>query len=252
MSEARDPVWLVVVAAGKGERLGGDGPKGFRALAGHPLFAYAVESAAASGASSRVLVVADPERGWLACQELSEASRRILHGVCHGGAERHDSVREGLRVVRAAVGATKRGVADPVVLVHDAARPFAPPELFRRMAEACARGPAVCVRAIADTVKQVEGGVVRATLARAGLALAQTPQGARLSLLERAHDHAPPAGVTDNAMLLEALGEPVAAVPGADMNFKVTTAEDWRMAEAWVRAGGAPWMDPVASPRSAD
>jgi len=252
MSEAREPVWLVVLAAGRGERLGGEAPKGFRALAGRPLFAYAVESAAASGAVSRILLVADPEPAWSACTELSEASRRILHGVCHGGAERHDSVREGLRVVRAAVRASKRSAPDPVVVVHDAARPFAPPELFRRMAEACARGPALCVRAVADTVKQVEDGVVRGTLARGGLALAQTPQGARLSLLERAHDHAPPQGVTDDAMLLEALGEPVAAVPGADMNFKVTTPEDWRMAEAWVRAGGAPWMDAVASHKSGD
>src|SRR5262249_36048985 len=131
---------------------------------------------------------------------------------------------------------------DPVVLVHDAARPFAPPDLFRRMAEAAARGPCVCVRPIADTVKEVEGGFVRRSIPRGGLALAQTPQGARLSLLERAHDAAPAQGVTDDAMLLESLGEPVAAIPGADMNFKITTADDLRMADAWVRAGGAPWM----------
>ena len=190
---------------------------------------------------TRVLLVAHPEIGWEAASRLSQASRRLLHGVVCGGEERHDSVREGLHAVRVAVDAAG-DAADPVVLVHDAARPFAPPDLFIRMAEACARGPAVCVRPIADTVKEVEGGVVTRSLARERLVVAQTPQGARLSLLERAHENAPAQGVTDDAMLLEALGAPVAAVPGADANFKITTPEDFRLAEAWARSGGAPWM----------
>jgi 2-C-methyl-D-erythritol 4-phosphate cytidylyltransferase len=131
------------------------------------------------------------------------------------------------------------------VLVHDAARPFAPPELFARMADACARGPAVAVRAVSDTVKEVDGSVVRKTLDRARLVLAQTPQGARLSLLERAHEGMPGTDATDDAALLEALGAPVTAVPGAEANFKITSPQDFRLAEAWVRAGGAPWMDPA-------
>jgi 2-C-methyl-D-erythritol 4-phosphate cytidylyltransferase len=252
MSEARDPVWLIVVAAGKGERLGAEEPKALRDLAGRALFTYCVEAAARSGAIARVLLVADPVRAWPAASQLSEASLRILHGVCRGGAERHDSAREGLRVVRAAVDASTRAARDPVVLIHDAARPFAPPDLFARMAEAAARGPAVCVRAIADTVKEVEGGLVRRSHARESLALAQTPQGARLSLLERAHDAAPAQGVTDDAMLLESLGEPVQAVPGADMNFKITTPDDFRMAEVWVRAGGTPWMPQAAARTSGE
>ena len=252
MSEARDPVWLIVVAAGKGERLGADEPKAFRDLCGAPIFAYGLESAARSSAVTRILLVADPARAWPATAQLSEDCRRLLHGACQGGAERHDSVREGLRVVRAAVAATRAGAHDPVVLVHDAARPFAPPDLFLRMAEAAARGPAVCVRPVADTVKEVEGGLVRRSLARESLALAQTPQGARLSLLEKAHDQDPGEGVTDDAMLLESLGMAVQAVPGADMNFKITTPDDFRMAEAWVKAGGAPWMPPSAAYPSED
>jgi 2-C-methyl-D-erythritol 4-phosphate cytidylyltransferase len=252
MSEARDSVWLIVVAAGKGERLGTEEPKAFRDLCGAPLFFYSVESAAASEAITRILLVADPALAWPLTARLSEPCRRLLHGVCQGGAERHDSVREGVRVVRAAVNAGHGGGHDPVVLVHDAARPFAPPELFARMALAASWGPAVCVRAIADTVKEVEGNVVRRSLARENLALAQTPQGARLSLLERAHDQTAPPGVTDDAMLLEALGEPVQAVAGADMNFKITTPDDFRMAEAWARAGGAPWMARPAVRASGD
>lgn len=243
MSEARDPVWLIVVAAGKGERLGPGEPKAFREISGSPVFSLSLESAAASGAITRILLVADPTLAWPLCEKLSQRCQRLLHGVCRGGVERHDSVREGLRVVRAAVSASKEPWGDPVVLVHDAARPFAPPDLFARMAEAAARGPAVCVKPIADTVKEVEHGVVRRSVARENLALAQTPQGARLSLLERAHDAAPAQGVTDDAMLLELLGEPVQAVPGADMNFKITTPDDFLLAEAWVSRGGAPWLE---------
>jgi 2-C-methyl-D-erythritol 4-phosphate cytidylyltransferase len=252
MSEARETVWLIVVAAGRGERLGTSEPKAFRDLRGAPLFAYGLESAAACGSVTRILLVADPALAWPLTGNLSENCRRLLHGVCQGGAERHDSVREGLRVVRAAVNAAKSAARDPVVLIHDAARPFAPPDLFARMAQAAARGPAVCVRGIADTVKEVEGGFVRRTVARENLALAQTPQGARLSLLERAHDQAEAEGVTDDAMLLEALGEPVQAVPGADRNFKITTPDDYDMAEAWVRAGGVSWMAQAAARASED
>src|SRR5262249_448020 len=136
MSEARDPVWLIVVAAGKGERLGPGpgGPKALRDLAGFPAFSFSLESAAACGAIKRILLVGDPEVAWPLCEKLSESCRRLLHGVCRGGAERHDSVREGLSVVRAAMKASSAVARDPVVLIHDAARPFAPPDLFGRMA----------------------------------------------------------------------------------------------------------------------
>jgi 2-C-methyl-D-erythritol 4-phosphate cytidylyltransferase len=93
----------------------------------------------------------------------------------------------------------------------------------------------------------VDGGVVQKTLDRGRIALAQTPQGARLSLLERAHEGMMGVDATDDAALLEALGESVAAVPGSEINFKVTTPEDLRLAEAWVRAGGAPWMELAAT-----
>ena len=239
---ARDSVWLVLVAAGRGERLGGEVPKGLRELGGRPLFAYALGAAARSGAVTHAVLVAEPEPAWTAARALPETSRELLRTVVRGGALRRDSVCEGLHAVRAAVSASRSESSDPVVLVHDAARPFAPPELFGRLAEACARGPAVAVRTAPDTVKEVEGGVVTRTLDRARVALAQTPQGARLSLLERAHEGLPGTDATDDALLLEGLGVAVAAVPGAETNFKITSPEDLRLAEAWVRSGGAPWM----------
>ena len=239
----REPVWLILVAAGLGERLGGDLPKALRELCDRPLFAYALEAAARSGAVSRAVLVAEPEAAWKATVRLSRASRELLHIVVRGGAVRRDSVCAGLHAVRAAVSAAASPGLDPVVLVHDAARPFAPPDLFARMAEACARGPAVAVRAVPDTVKEVEAGVVKRSLDRARLALAQTPQGSRLSVLERAHEGLPGSDASDDAVLLEALGGVVAAIPGSDLNFKITTPEDFRLAEAWVRAGGAPWME---------
>jgi len=235
--------WLVVPAYGRGERLGGRGPKAFLPLAGQPLVAYCLAAAAASGAVTAVVVVADPEAARATLAACPPASRRLVRAVAEGGATRRDSVRAGLLAVRAAVG----GDADPVVLVHDAARPLAPPDLFARVAAAAAGGAVVCARPSPDTVKRVAGERVMETPPRDELVLAQTPQGARLSLLERAHAQWTGGEASDDAQLIEALGEPVRVVDGTPFNFKVTTTEDFALAEAWVRAGGAPWM-PAARP----
>jgi 2-C-methyl-D-erythritol 4-phosphate cytidylyltransferase len=235
--------WLVVPAFGRGERLGGPGPKAFRPLAGEPLVAYCLSAAVASGAVGGAVLVADPEAAGAALAALPPPVRRLVRVVVEGGATRRDSVRAGLRAVRAAVGEA----ADPVVLVHDAARPLAPPELFARVARAAAGGATVCARPSPDTVKRVAGARVVETPARGELVLAQTPQGARLSLLERAHARWAGGEASDDAAVIEALGEPVQVVDGTPLNFKVTTAQDLALAEAWVRAGGTPWMAAMRS-----
>lgn len=237
-----DPAWLVVVAAGRGERLGAGAAKAFVPLAGWPLATYCLAAAAASGAVDGAVLVADPEaaRPWLAA--LPDALRRRVRSVVRGGETRRDSVRAGLAEVRRTAGEG----ADPVVLVHDAARPLAPPGLFARVAEAAAATAAVCVRPSPDTVKRVAAGRVLGTLPRGELALAQTPQGARLSLLERAHREWAGGEASDDALLVEALGEPVVTVAGTPFNFKITTPDDLALAAAWVAAGGAPWMADAA------
>jgi 2-C-methyl-D-erythritol 4-phosphate cytidylyltransferase len=234
----------VVPAAGRGERLGAPGPKAFADLAGRPLVAYGLAAAAASGAVEAAVVVADLGPAEAALARLGADLRRLVRAVVPGGATRRESVRAGLAAVRQAVGAA----ADPVVLVHDAARPLAPPALFARVAEAVGAGAAavLCARPSPDTVKQIAGDLVTATLPRDVLALAQTPQGARLSLLERAHREWPSGDAGDDALLVEALGETVRVVAGTPFNFKITSAEDLALAEAWVRSGGTPWMGPPA------
>ncbi len=228
--------WLVVVAGGRGERLGRAEPTALVPLAGRPLVAYCLEAAAASREIERIVGVGDVEALGQLATTLSPAARRKWTGAVSGGETRQDSVRAGLLAVR------RLDPGDPVVLVHDAARPLAPPSLFDAVAQAAARGPALAAAAVADTVKEVIGGRVARTLDRASLALAQTPQGARLGALLAAHEGARTRAATDDASLFEGTSDPPVIVPGPATNRKVTTPEDLLLVEAWVAAGGAPWM----------
>jgi 2-C-methyl-D-erythritol 4-phosphate cytidylyltransferase len=142
--------------------------------------------------------------------------------VVPGGATRADSVRRGLAALPDRVR---------LVLVHDAARCLVPPELVHRVVVALHSHRAVVPGLpLADTVKQVDSaGTVVGTPNRSALRLVQTPQGFHRDLLERAHREAGPAaasGVTDDAALVERLGEPVHVIPGDPGAMKITTAGD--------------------------
>jgi 2-C-methyl-D-erythritol 4-phosphate cytidylyltransferase/2-C-methyl-D-erythritol 2,4-cyclodiphosphate synthase len=127
-----------------------------------------------------------------------------------------------------------------IVLVHDAARPFATPGLAGRVAEAAERhGAAVPVITPPDTVKRVEGKRVEATLDRGAIALAQTPQGFRIEVLRSAYDTLGDRDVTDDAQVAELARVEIATVPGEPGNFKVTTALDLDAAAARAGAGTA-------------
>jgi 2-C-methyl-D-erythritol 4-phosphate cytidylyltransferase len=219
----------ILVAAGRGERMGASRPKAFLSLGGEPLLlrsARAFERAACVDAL--VAVVPSQELG-LAEEMLKGLSKRLA--VVAGGARRQDSVREGLKQAPSGF--------DGVVLVHDAARPLVEPELIEAVTvTARERGAALPVLPIVDTVKRVRGAEVRETLDRGELAVAQTPQGFRYPLLARAYEAAFRAGieVTDEAMAVERLGEPVFAVPGSPRNRKITTREDLAWAEEQLQA----------------
>ena len=151
------------------------------------------------------------------------AIEAALSGLPHlppvpGGATRQDSVRVGLEALEAS--------APDVVLVHDAARPLIPPgtipALLKALEHTAGAIPAVPV---ADTLKLVADGLIAATVPRDGLFRAQTPQGFRFQVLLTAH-RSNVAGATDDASLLEAIGERVAIVPGSEDNIKLTYAED--------------------------
>jgi 2-C-methyl-D-erythritol 4-phosphate cytidylyltransferase len=203
----------LVVAAGRGERLGSSGPKALVALAGATLLERSV--ALARTACDEVVVALPP-----GC----DAPAGVI-GV-EGGDTRSHSVRNAL----AASSATQQRV-----VVHDAARPLAPPELFARCLEALQEAEAAVAAApVTDTVKEAgPDGRVRRTLARAGLWAVQTPQAFRRGALEAAL--AVPdevlAAATDDAWLVERAGGRVAIVEAPRENLKITTPLDLQVAE---------------------
>jgi 2-C-methyl-D-erythritol 4-phosphate cytidylyltransferase len=227
-------VGVVIVAAGQGTRLGGEVPKQYRELGGVPMLLRALRPFVAHPEVAHTVVVlprADAAHPppWLA---------DLLGGtltLAPGGAERRDSVAQGL--------AALPGVCT-LVLVHDAARPLVDRATIDSVVAAARCGDgAVPAVPLGDTLKEVaelatgpEGGLgllVSRTLPRERLWRAQTPQGFPRTLLEQAHARAEedrlPA--TDDAMLVERLGANVRLVPGSVRNFKVTTEEDFRLAE---------------------
>ncbi|MEU6476282.1 2-C-methyl-D-erythritol 4-phosphate cytidylyltransferase [Streptomyces sp. NPDC047017] len=227
------PVAVVIPAAGRGVRLGPGAPKALRTLSGTPMLVHAVRAMAASRAVSLVVVVAPPE-GAAEVKALLDAyvlPERTAFLVVPGGESRQESVRLGLDALPP---------GHEVVLVHDAARPLVPVDTVDAVIEAVREGAAAVVPALplADTVKEVEpaaapGGPERvlATPDRARLRAVQTPQGFDRATLVRAHETVTD-NVTDDASMVEQLGEPVVAVPGHEEAFKVTRPLDLVLAEA--------------------
>jgi len=222
-------IWAVLVAAGRGERLGGDRPKAFVRLGQLPLLAEPLRRLDECEALDGVVVVA-PE-GWeepaiLLAEEIGASK---VTACVTGGETRTDSVRAGVAEVP---------VDAEVIVVHDAARPLLPPDVVPRLLEALGEGfdGAVPGVALADTVKRASDGVVAETLPRSELVTVQTPQafqaGALRSALERPDDGLVPA--TDCASLVEANGGRVRVVAGDERLLKVTTPADLERVNAWL------------------
>lgn len=219
----------ILVAAGRGERMGPGRPKAFLELAGQALVLRSALVFDAAPSVGRIVVVV-PGAEVDAARALLLSVRKLV-AVVPGGERRQDSVLEGMK--RAPEG------FDGVVLVHDAARPLVDVALVEAVArEAAAAGAALPVLPVVDTVKRVRDGLVVETLDREELGGAQTPQGFRFPLLVEAYEAArrDRVTVTDEAMAVERLGAPVRAVPGSPRNRKITTPEDLAWAEG-VLAG---------------
>ena len=250
---------MIIVAAGRGSRArggaggtggsgggGGDAaetPKQYRLLAGQPLLLRALRPFIRHPRVGPIVVVLPPEDvaappPWLAALR----SDRVL--VAAGGEERQQSVANGLQRLPA---------GPSLVLVHDAARPFVEPELIDRVLAVAALGAAaVPGLPLSDTVKETDAaGLVVRTVPRDRLVAVQTPQAFPRAMLETAHRRArggagaggkggeAAAGpATDDAALCERLGHPVRIVAGSARNLKVTTAEDFALAEAIAAAEG--------------
>lgn len=225
-------VALVVVAAGRGARLGGDRPKQFLPCAGKPLIVHTLEAllAARPFAAATVAIHGDDRPLYeAALANLTSTARAALGPPCFGGATRQESVRAGLEAVAAA--------RPDIVLIHDAARPFPTPGLIERAVDAAlARGAAAPGIRLSDTIKQVDNdGRVVATAPRTALRAVQTPQAFRFPLILDAHRRAAEAGVgdlTDDVALAEWAGLAAFVFEGDPGNFKVTTMADMSAAEA--------------------
>jgi 2-C-methyl-D-erythritol 4-phosphate cytidylyltransferase len=213
----------IIVAAGRSTRMGGI-DKIVAPLAGRPLLLHALAVFAENATVERIVVVAASER--LAEIEALIAVLYLTAGrvrVVAGGARRQDSVLAGLAVLDGC----------DLVAVHDAARPLLTAAIVAEGLQLAERhGAAVAAWPVADTLKQADAaGRVLRTVPRDGLWAIQTPQTFRRDLLVAAHA-ATSDDVTDDAMLVEAYGQPVQLYRGSPHNFKVTTAEDLALAEA--------------------
>jgi 2-C-methyl-D-erythritol 4-phosphate cytidylyltransferase / 2-C-methyl-D-erythritol 2,4-cyclodiphosphate synthase len=229
-----ETVALVVVAAGRGARLGAERPKQYLPCAGKPLLAHTLEALAAAWPFSAVTVAIHADDRALyndTLAQLSPGARAAIGPLAIGGATRQRSVLAGLEALASA--------RPDLVLIHDAARPFPSRSLVARAVEAAeAHGAAAPGTPLSDTVKQVDAeGKVLATPPRANLRAVQTPQAFRFPLILGAHRSAAANGVgdlTDDVAVAEWFGAPAFVFEGDPMNVKVTTMQDLRAAEARI------------------
>ena len=224
--------WVIIIpAAGSGLRFGGDVPKQYRHLRGIPLLVFSVRTVLSLPEVGTVLIAINPEHRALCEHALSSnhiSQERVV--LIDGGTERQHSINACLS--HPSIGETT------LVFVHDAVRPFATFDLYRRVGLAALHhGAAIPGLPARDTIKSVlDDGTVEATIPRQSLRAIQTPQCFRADILRTAYSHAAEHGIvgTDDASLVEASGVPVQCVDGDERNIKVTTPLDLLIAEAFL------------------
>lgn len=217
----------IIVAAGRGTRLGGQVPKQYRRLGGEMVLTRSLRGALACPEIGAVLVAIRPEARDLYAEAVAGITDPRLLCPVDGGAERSDTVRRALEALEPR--------APEVVLVHDAARPFASPALWAALAARAATGEgAIAAEPVTDALWRAEDGTADAPVSRDGLWRAQTPQAFPFAALLAAHraGGAPAlAPALDDAEVFRRAGLPVRLVPGEPENFKITTAADLDRAE---------------------
>ena len=222
-------VAVVLLAAGKGERLGAKAPKAFVELAGKSLLEHSVFRALATD-NLKQLIIAVPESHLTQTLEFEKqlSNPGVDIRVVVGGATRQQSVSESLAVL---------GGGIDIVLVHDSARSLASTDLFNRVAQAVFDNQIGVIPAlhVADTIKRYKGDVIQETIERSDLVRAQTPQGFPASVLVAAHVGAAQE-FTDDAALVQSIGGTVMMIEGEEQAMKITTAEDFERAQTYLLA----------------
>jgi 2-C-methyl-D-erythritol 4-phosphate cytidylyltransferase / 2-C-methyl-D-erythritol 2,4-cyclodiphosphate synthase len=222
-------VAVVLLAAGKGERLGAKAPKAFVELAGKSLLEHSVFRALATE-NLKQLIIAVPESHLTQTLEFEKqlSNQGVDIRVVVGGATRQQSVSESLAVLAGGID---------IVLVHDSARSLASTDLFNRVAQSVFENQIGVIPAlhVADTIKRYKGDVIQETIERSDLVRAQTPQGFPASVLVAAHVGATQE-FTDDAALIQSIGGTVMMIPGEEQAMKITTAEDFERAQTYLLA----------------
>jgi len=217
--------FVLIVAAGSGQRFGGAVPKQYQRLAGKPLLRHSLETFAAHPQITGILVAIHPDHRAL-YGEATAGLLRLLPPI-EGGASRQDSVLNGLERLA--------GERPDLVLIHDAARPLIDAGTISRTIAALGEARAVLVAVpVVDTIKRAQDGKVGGTVDRRDLWRAQTPQAFHFQDILAAHRRFAGRELTDDAALAEAAGISVVFVMGAERNFKVTNAEDMERAERMI------------------
>lgn len=219
----------IIPAAGSGTRLRGAIPKQFIEIAGAPILIHTIRRFDVCPEIDAICVALPEERLF----DFQSAAGRFHLGkplrLVRGGEERSQSILNALEAI---------GDLDPeIVAIHDAVRPFVTSDQISEVVKRAREiGAAILALPASDTIKEVRDGLIVRTLDRRHIFRAQTPQAFRYDLLLRANLEASraalaPETVTDDALLVERLGVPIAVVPGAECNLKITTREDLLLAE---------------------
>jgi 2-C-methyl-D-erythritol 4-phosphate cytidylyltransferase / 2-C-methyl-D-erythritol 2,4-cyclodiphosphate synthase len=206
----------LIVAAGRGQRFGGAGPKQYALLKGEPLLRRTLRAFADHPGIGDIAVAIHPD-DQAHFGEAAAGFARVF--PVHGGASRQESVRLGLEALA--------GKTPDIVLIHDGARPMVAHTLIDRVMAGLAQADGVLPAVpVIDTLKRIDGPAVVATVARENLIRAQTPQGFRFAAILAAHRAHAGEALTDDASVLERAGQRVIIVPGDESNIKVTTVDD--------------------------
>ncbi len=242
-------VFVIVPAAGLGTRMASPSAakarkkapsKQFKELGGVPILLHTLRKFVACPEVYEIIVALRKNEIPGFRTQLEKQYPEILHKrlqLVEGGEHRQDSVANALAAVAAD--------AEDIVLVHDGVRPFVTSQIIAEVIAAARKhGAAIAGMPAVDTVKQVdrtaEGALIKATIPRASIVMAQTPQGFRYSILKKAFDDAAADGFlgTDEASLIERTGHPVAVVMGSPQNLKITTPGDMELAEFYLKTSG--------------
>ena len=217
---------VIIVAGGSGSRAGGARPKQFRFLGGMPVLARTINTFAAALPGAEIVAVL-PEQHIGFWKNLSARFDVAEHKIAAGGAERFHSVRNGLAAL----------TSDPgLIAVQDGVRPLGSVAMIRRVAEAAAKhGAAIPVVEPVDSFRETDGAASQ-IIDRRLLRIVQTPQIFRAEVLRRAYESEYRAEFTDDASVVEAVGQAVCLAEGERENLKLTTPGDFVIAEALIAA----------------